>query len=296
MDSLSGLRVFLQVAETLSFAQAARLLGLSASAVGKSVARLEERLGVRLFHRSTRSLSLSNEGQLFLDRCRRIVDELEAAEQELAQSTQQASGRLKISMPLVSGLFPQVLPEFMRCYPRIQLDIDFTDRLVDVIEEGFDLVVRSGELRDSQLKARKVGDFRLLLVAAPSYLRQYGTPRRPADLNQHLCLHYRFPSNGLVQRWPLNLQPGEPEPRLEGGLTCNTADALLAVASQGLGIACLPDFALRSALAEGRLVQVLAEHTAHAGSFHAVWPAGRRMPLKLRVFLDFLGDRLFASR
>ncbi|UUC49173.1 LysR family transcriptional regulator [Pseudomonas citronellolis] len=296
MDSLNGLRVFLQVAETLSFAQAARLLGLSASAVGKSVARLEERLGVRLFHRSTRSLSLSNEGLLFLERCRRVLDELAAAEQELAQATQQARGRLKISMPLVSGLFPQVLPEFMRCYPRIQLDIDFTDRLVDVIEEGFDLVVRSGELRDSRLKARSLGDFHLLLVAAPAYLRQYGTPRRPADLAGHLCLHYRFPSTGKLQKWPLRLAPGEAEPRLDGGLTCNTADTLISVAGQGMGIACLPDFAVRGALADGSLVQVLAEHTEHQGSFHALWPAGRRMPLKLRVFLDFLGDRLFAAR
>ncbi|WP_448682647.1 LysR family transcriptional regulator [Pseudomonas nicosulfuronedens] len=296
MDSLNGLRVFLQVADTLSFAQAARLLGLSASAVGKSIARLEERLGVRLFHRSTRSLSLSNEGQLFLDRCRRILDELEAAEQELALSTQQARGRLKISMPLVAGLLPQVLPEFLRCYPRIQLDIDFTDRLVDVIEEGFDLVVRGGELRDSRLKARKLGDFGLLLVASPDYLRQYGTPRRPADLNQHLCLHYRYPSSGLVQRWPLQLAPGEAEPRLDGGLICNTADMLISVASQGMGIACLPDFAVRSALNDGRLVQVLSENTTHLRSFHALWPAGRRMSLKLRVFLDFLGDRLFVTR
>ncbi|KAF1054124.1 MAG: HTH-type transcriptional regulator PgrR [Stenotrophomonas maltophilia] len=295
MDSLTGLRVFLQVADTLSFAQAARLLGLSASAVGKSIARLEERLGVRLFHRSTRSLSLSNEGQLFLERCRRILGELEAAQFELTQNTDQPRGRLKISMPLVSGLFPQVLPQFMRDYPQIELDIDFTDRLVDVIEEGFDVVVRSGELRDSRLKARKLGDFRLLLVAAPAYLRQHGTPQVPADLARHICLHYRFPSSGRVQKWPLTLAPDEPEPRLDGNLYCNTADTLINVASQGVGITCLPDFAVRTALVDGQLVQVLAAHTHHRGAFHAVWPAARQMPLKLRVFVDFLGDRLFPA-
>ena len=151
MDSLSGFAVFVQVAETRSFVAAGRLLGVSASAVGKSVARLEERLGVRLFHRSTRSVTLTAEGILFLERSRRILAEIEAAERELSQATVAPRGRLRISLPLVSSLVLPVLGEFMQAYPDIELDLDFSDRLVDVIEEGFDAVVRSGEPADLSL-------------------------------------------------------------------------------------------------------------------------------------------------
>ncbi|MGO1252808.1 MAG: LysR family transcriptional regulator, partial [Alcaligenes aquatilis] len=144
MDSLNSFVVFVQVAEVRSFVAAGRLLGVSASAVGKSVARLEEKLGVRLFHRSTRSVSLTAEGSLFLERSRRILAEIEAAEQELSQATTMPHGRLRVSLPLVSSLLLPVLGEFMREYPEIELDLDFSDRLVDVIEEGFDAVVRTG--------------------------------------------------------------------------------------------------------------------------------------------------------
>lgn len=144
MDRLYSFTVFAQVAETRSFVEAGRLLGVSASAVGKSVARLELKLGVRLFHRSTRSITLTAEGILFLERCQRILAEIEAAEQELLHAATAPSGRLRVSLPLISSLVLPVLGDFMYAYPDIELDLDFTDRLVDVIEEGFDAVVRTG--------------------------------------------------------------------------------------------------------------------------------------------------------
>ncbi|MGC1331637.1 LysR family transcriptional regulator, partial [Pseudomonas sp.] len=170
MDSLNGFVVFVQVAETRSFTAAGRLLGVSASAVGKSVARLEEKLGVRLFHRSTRSVTLTAEGTMFLQRSRRILDEIEAAQLELSQATGAPRGRLRVSLPLVSALMLPVLGQFMADFPDIELDLDFSDRLVDVIDEGFDAVIRTGAPSDSRLSARKLGGYRLLLVASPDYL------------------------------------------------------------------------------------------------------------------------------
>lgn len=148
MDKLNGITVFVQVAESRSFVAAGRLLGVSASAVGKSIARMEEKLGARLFHRNTRSINLTSEGSLFLERCRRVLNELEAAEQELSGSRETPRGKLRISLPLLGNVLFMQLSRFMQRYPEIQLELDFTDRLVDVVEEGFDAVVRTGQLND----------------------------------------------------------------------------------------------------------------------------------------------------
>lgn len=224
MDSLNSFVVFVQVAEVRSFVAAGRLLGVSASAVGKSVARLEEKLGVRLFHRSTRSVSLTAEGSLFLERSRRILAEIEAAEQELSQATTMPHGRLRVSLPLVSSLLLPVLGEFMREYPEIELDLDFSDRLVDVIEEGFDAVVRTGNPTDSRLSARRLGSFRSMLVASPDYLARQGIPQVPADLLNHTCLHYRFPNSGKLEPWALHRATDEPELTLPTSMICNNIE------------------------------------------------------------------------
>lgn len=293
MDSLSGFTVFVQVAETRSFVAAGRLMGVSASAVGKSVARLEEKLGARLFHRSTRSITLTAEGALFLERSRRILAEIEAAEQELSRAAEAPRGRLRVSLPLVSSLVLPVLGDFMRRYPEIELDLDFTDRMVDVIEEGFDAVVRTGEPADSRLSARRLGDFRILLVAAPAYLAQRGLPRHPADLAGHACLHYRFPNSGKLETWPLRRDESDPEPHLPTSMICNNIETRMSFALQGLGIVCLPDFAIRDALADGRLLPVLGDYVERSGTFRVLWPASRHLSPKLRVLIDFLGERVF---
>jgi DNA-binding transcriptional LysR family regulator len=293
MDSLNGFIVFVQVAETRSFVAAGRLLGVSASAVGKSVARLEARLGARLFHRSTRSITLTAEGSQFLERSRRILAEIEAAELELSQATTAPRGRLRVSLPLVSSLVLPVLGEFMRQYPDIELDLDFTDRLVDVIEEGFDAVVRTGEPTDSRLSARRLGEFQMMLVAAPDYLARRGTPQQPVDLEQHSCMHYRYPNTGKLEVWPVRLAPGAPELQLPTSMICNNIETRVCFAVQGLGITCLPDFAIRDALADGRLHTVLDKYVQRTGAFHVLWPSGRQASPKIRVFIDFLNERVF---
>ncbi|CAM4292401.1 LysR family transcriptional regulator [Kerstersia similis] len=293
MDSLNGFVVFVQVAETRSFVAAGRQLGVSASAIGKSVARLEEKLGVRLFHRSTRSVTLTAEGMLFLERSRRILAEIEAAEQELSQAASAPRGRLRVSLPSASSLILPVMGEFMRQYPDIELDLDFTDRLVNVIEEGFDAVVRTGAPSDSRLSARKLGNFSALLVASPAYLARAGEPERPEDLLQHRCLHYRYPNSGKLEKWPLQQAPGEPELQLPNSMICNNLETRLCFALQGLGIAYLPDFAVHDCLADGRLRPVLAEHMTCTGVFHVLWPASKHPSPKVRAFVDFLCARVF---
>ncbi|WP_421672119.1 LysR family transcriptional regulator [Raoultella terrigena] len=295
MDNLNSFVVFVRVAETRSFVAASRLLGVSASAIGKSVARLEEKLGVRLFHRSTRSVTLTAEGTLFLERSRRILAEIEAAELELSQATAAPRGRLRVSLPLVSSLVLPVLGEFMREYPAIELDLDFTDRLVDVIEEGFDVVVRTGHPTDSRLSARRLGTFRSMLVASPDYLAQRGLPTTPADLLEHTCLHYRFPNSGKLEPWALRLAPGDPELQLPTSMICNNIETRMCFALQGLGIAYLPEFAIAEPLADGRLLAVLADRVERAGVFHVLWPASRHPSPKVRALVDFLCARVFPT-
>jgi DNA-binding transcriptional LysR family regulator len=295
MDSLNGFVVFVQVAETRSFVAAGRLLGVSASAVGKSVARLEEKLGVRLFHRSTRSVTLTAEGALFLERSRRILAEIEAAELELSQATAAPRGRLRVSLPLVSSLVLPVLGEFMAEYPEIELDLDFTDRMVDVIEEGFDAVVRTGEPSDSRLSARRLGTFQMRLVASPAYLARRGTPVTPADLPQHACLHYRFPNSGKLEKWTLRQASGEPELQVPTSMICNNIETRVCFALQGRGIAYLPDFSIREPLADGRLRAILTDHVERSGVFHVLWPASKHPSPKVRALVDFLCARVFPA-
>lgn len=290
MDSLNGILAFVQVAETRSFSDAGRQLGVSSSAVGKSVARMEQRLAVRLFHRSTRSVTLTVEGALFLERCRRILAELAAAELELADSRGTPRGKLRVSLPLVSGLIMPVLTDFMHQYPDIALDVDFSDRMVDIVEEGFDAVVRTGEPTDSRLVSRRLGGFQLVLVASPEYLKRRGRPEKPTDLLNHACLQHKFPTTGRLEPWPLR-DPGLSE--LPATMICNTTEALLPVAQAGLGIACLPDFMVKRALQHGELQKVLEGFVEHQGSFRVIWPSSKYLAPKLRVFIDFLGERLF---
>lgn len=288
MDSLGSIAMFVQVADSGSFSATARQLGLSSSAVGKSVARMEARLGARLFRRSTRHLSLTAEGEQFLARCRRILAEVEAAEQELTASSKGPSGRLRISLPRYSGLFHEVILQFMQAYPAIELDLDFSDGLVNVISDGFDAVVRTGALEDSGLTRRRLCVFRRLLVAAPSYLARQGEPTSPAQLAGHAQLHYRFPATGRLERWPL----GAEEVLSMNGLVCNSVEMRVFLAVQGQGIAYLPAFTVERELAAGQLVGLLDEYTQQEASFWVLWPTSSHLPSRLRVFIDFLVEHL----
>ncbi|WP_323119343.1 LysR family transcriptional regulator [Burkholderia alba] len=295
MDNLNGIVAFVRTAETLSFVAAGRRLGISASAVGKTIAKLEQSLGVRLFHRTTRKVTLTDEGRHFHERCHRILEELRDAEAMLSEAAQTPRGRLRVSLPVIGYRFLlPVLPEFRQRYPDIELDLDFNDRLIDVVDGGFDAVIRSGQLTDSSLMSRRLGPFRFLLCAAPGYLAQTGTPRTLPDLAAHGCVRYRFPTTGKLQPWALAPDRGEP-PYLRTAMTCNNMEALRAAVIAGFGIGYMPDFLARDALADGALATVLDDHPIDPGQFSVLWPSSRQLSPKLRVFVDFMCARLFQS-
>ncbi|OTG85372.1 LysR family transcriptional regulator [Acinetobacter sp. ANC 4558] len=292
MESLNGIAFFVQAAEMRSFSEAGRILGVSSSAVGKGIARLEQHLGVRLFHRSTRSITLTAEGSLFLERCRRILCELESAESEICASKKTPQGRIRLSLPIIYMFVMPVLIQFMRQYPTIELDIDFSDRVVDIIDEGFDIVMRTGELSDSRLRSRLLGHFHLQIVASPEYLTQYGIPETPADLLQHKCLKYKFPTTGKFEGWPLIFSEGDKELILPTTMSCNTVAALLDAVQAGLGISCLPDFIVKEFIEQEKLVVVLEQYTVHQGNLSLLWPSSKHLTPKLRVFIDFMVEHL----
>ncbi len=290
MDSLSSLSAFVQAADTRSFTAAAQLLSISPSAVGKAVSRLEERLGVQLFHRSTRSIALTPEGVMFLERSRRILQEFQQAEAELAHVRGEPRGVLRISLPIVTETFTPIIDAFHRKYPEIQLDIDFSDRIVDLVEEGFDVVVRAGHVEDSRLMSRVIGEFRLILAASPGYLQSAPRLHEPDDLIRHACLLHRFATSRKIERWPLSGWTNEDEVLHSPKLVTNTIDPLFYLVEQGAGIACLPEEMMQTQLKEGTILQVLAPFTRHSGTMRLLWPASRHPSPKLRVFLDFMSE------
>ncbi|NLR95331.1 LysR family transcriptional regulator [Rhizobium sp. P38BS-XIX] len=296
MDRLSGLNAFVRTADLGSFTAAGRVLGLSASAVGKAVSNLERQLGVRLLQRSTRSIRLTEEGRLFHERCRRVLDDLDGAQASLAQAVAMPRGKLRVSVPIISYHFLlPVVPEFVERYPEVELDIDFNDRIVDLIEEGVDVAIRSGDLPDSRLISRTLRPFRMLLCAAPRYLERHGVPHCPRALDQHLAVRFRYPNSGKLQDWPLTLPEGEPELRMQTALSCNNMEAVRGATVAGLGIGCMPDFLVGSSLVDGVLQIVLGDFVDEPGHFHLLWPSSRHLSPKVRVFVDFLSERLFSN-
>ncbi|KAF0866715.1 LysR family transcriptional regulator [Pseudomonas sp. LD120] len=297
MDNLNGLQVFVCVVQSGSLVAAGERLGLSASAVGKALARLEQRLGVRLLNRSTRRLSLTDEGALFYERGQRIVDEVHEAEAELARLSDAPRGRLRVSLPAIGyRMLLPILPAFSARYPDIELDLDFNDRLIDVIAEGVDAVIRSGELPDSQLRSRSLGPFGFVLVGAPGYFARRGIPHSPRELERHACLRYKFPGGPQLQPWRLHLADSPTPLVLGSALTSNNLESLIHAATQGLGIAYVPDFVVSGALADGSLVSVLDDFQQERGKFSILWPSSRHLLPKLRVFVDFLGEHLLLGK
>ncbi len=295
MDNLNAIVAFVRVAQALSFVAAGRQMGISASAVGKAIAKLEASLGVRLFHRTTRKISLTEEGRLFFERCSHILAELSDAQAVLTAAAQTPRGRLRVSLPAIGYRFLlPALPDFAARFPEIELDLDFNDRMVDVIEGGFDAVIRSGTLGDSSLVARRLGPFRHVLCASPGYLARAGTPRTLADLAAHASVRYRFPDSGKLQLWELATH-GETLPALRSAFVCNNMEALMQSVLAGFGIGYMPDFLVRDALAEGKLASVLDAYTTTVGQFSIVWPSSRHPSPRLRAFVDFMCERLFAA-
>ncbi|AYM60011.1 LysR family transcriptional regulator [Agrobacterium fabrum] len=294
MDKLGTLGIFIQVAEAGSFVAAGHRLGISGSAVGKAIARLEDELGVRLFNRSTRSMTLTEDGGFFLDTCRRIQSEYETVQAQLSRSQAIPRGQLRVSLPLAGMLLMPTISAFMDAYPDINLDLDFTDRLVDVIEEGFDAVIRTGDIRDTRLMSRKLGTFKHRIVAAPGYLEAHGWPTVPEDLARHRCLHHRFANSGKFEPWPLVHDGREIRIDLPVTTVASTLEPLIYLAERSFGITCLPSFAVASEIAQGKLVLLLDDYVADTGTFCVLWPTNRYLSPKVRAFVDYMAANLFA--
>ncbi len=295
IDSLPSLAAFVQAAELRSFTAAGRKLGISSSAVGKTIVRLEEQLGVRLFNRSTRSVTPTAEGEALLLRCRRIFAEIEAAETELAESSGAPRGRLRVSLPLVGTLFTPALSAFSKAYPQIELDLDYNDRLVDIIEEGFDVVLRTGDAVDSALMTRRLGTYSYVIVGSPDYLAAHGIPREPEDLATHVCLRHRWTASGKLESWRLKRDDAYIDFEPPATIVANTVDPLIAMAERGAGLTCVPTFGVRRQLAAGTLQSVLDRSLKDVGTFRMLWPSGRNQSPKLRAFVDFMPHHLFAD-
>ncbi|MGE7417678.1 LysR family transcriptional regulator [Methylobacterium tarhaniae] len=295
MDKLSELSVFVQVADSGSYAGAGRALGITPSAVGKTIVRLEEQLEVRLFHRNTRNITLTAEGAQFLDRCRVIMDAVAVAERELAMSRRALRGKLRISVPLVNRVWNRVLLSFTTAHPELELDINYTNRLVDMVEEGFDVALRIGALKDSGLRARRIGTFRLVLVAAPDYLSRCGMPAGLDDLELHDCLRSRNASSCLLYPWPLGPDHLQRSARLRTRLVVDHNEMLLAAVLGGAGIACIPEFWARDHVEDGTLRILLPDDTVNSREVSAVWPGGRVSSPKVTALVNHLAAHLPAA-
>ena len=293
-DTLKDIPVFVAAVEAGSFAQAAIRLHLSRSAVGKSIARLEERLGVRLFQRTTRSQSLTDNGALFYEHCLRALEEIRGAESLLETGKQQVSGRLRVAMPVLFGrqCVAPLLIALAQEHPGLELEMSFSDRVVDLVEEGFDMAVRNGPLQDSSvLVARKLGEHRMVLCAAPDYLLKKGTPQSVDDLLHHAAINYL--QAGRVLSWQLMDSEGASHtftPR--SSLNMDDLQAICDAALAGHGIAWLPCWMVSKEIHQGKLVPLLKQAPDVRFDVHAVWQQTPHLPLRVRIAVDTLASRL----
>ncbi|MCY1019962.1 LysR family transcriptional regulator [Pyxidicoccus sp. MSG2] len=284
MHSLANIDAFVRTVEDGDFTRAARRLAVTASAVSRRIARLEEELGVRLFQRTTRALRLTEDGRDFYARCQRILAELDEARESLARSRSRPTGLLRVEAPQVIGqlVLTPALPRFLEAYPGVELHLTLRDEVVDPITEGADVLIRMGQLTDSRLVARKLAVARLVAVASPAYLQRHGTPVAPTDLARHQCLG--FLRQGVTGEW--RFKDGRVVPR--GAFHVSQGATLRDAAVMGLGIAWMMDFMVARELATGALVTVLDAHACEERPIHALHPPNRHLPSRVRVFLDFV--------
>jgi DNA-binding transcriptional LysR family regulator len=297
LDIAAGMRIFARVVEAGSFSAAGRQLGLAPSSVSRRIGELEAVLGARLIHRTTRKLSLTEAGRLYYERATRILTEIDEARLALGQLGAAPSGILRLTLPASVGRLHIVpaLAAFQARHPAIQVVLSMTDRVVDIVEEGFDLAVRVGQPKDSSLIARKIASARRMVCGAPAYLKGAGIPRVPGQLADHACLTFRaHPGSNL---WRFRGSEGLAEVRVAGPLFSDSGEALLAAAVTGLGLVLLPDWLVGIEIKEGRLRRVLPEYRVvpEASPLYAIYPHQRHLPPKVRAMIDFLAERFGAQ-
>lgn len=294
MDSRSGeMLVFTRVVESASFSAAAKALRLSPSAVSKLIGRLEVRLGVALFRRSTRHLVVTDEGKLFYENCIRILDDIDEAEQSVLEDTTAPHGllRINVSIPIGTHYIVPLLPAFAARYPDIVVDVSLSDDVVDLQRERVDVAVRTGPISDVNLHARKLGSTRRAIVASPDYLHAFGTPEAPDDLVRHRCFNFNF--RRAMDEWPFTIDGRKVYLPMRGSTLTNNGETMRQLTLNGLGISRLGLFHVIHDLRAGRLVELLPSYNGgDIEDIHAVFNSQRHMTARVRVFIDFLVEHL----
>lgn len=292
MDRFSAMQAFVRVVEAGSFVRASERLGLSTSALSSRVAELEAHLGARLLNRTTRTLSLTESGQAYYERCVQLLAEVEEAEALAGQSAANPRGTIRLTCSYNMGqhVLAPAIAEFAARYADVKFDVMVSDRVVDLVDEGFDLAIRVGGVGSEQQVARQLGSMQLVLAAAPAYLKAHGHPRAPADLANHAALTYAYAPT--VRVWQLIDKSGQThEVRVNGGLHANSGEVLMSAAIAGLGLVYEPDFMLSEAIDDGRLMRVLPDYEGNRGGIWAVYPSRRHLSLKVRLFVDHIAER-----
>ena len=292
IDHASEMAAFVRVVDSNGFSAAASALGLSPSAVSKLVTRLETRLGVRLLQRTTRALHLTQEGEIFYAAAKRIVGEIEALENQIAGESGTPSGVLRVttSLAFATHQLAPVLSEFLARYPLVQFELLPTDRVIDMVDEGIDVAIRIGRLADTSFMARKIGEDKRLICAAPSYLARHGTPQRPEDLARHSCIVSR--DHAYLNRWPFKVDGQIIEIDVRGRVAVTEGEAQMQLALQGIGIVRLTRLTLAQAIRDGALVPLLGAFSAEeAVAIHAVYPHRRHLAPKVPAFVNFLIEK-----
>ena len=289
-DLLDGVAVFVGVIDAGSFTAAARALGHSTSYVSKEITRLEKRLGSRLLNRTTRSISLTDAGRAYYERCRQIVIDAENAERSINQLQETPSGLLRINAPVSFGseYLLDVLSQFMHRYPEVKMEVEFNDRIIDVVAEGYDVVIRVGEIKDTSLVARKFTSSRGIVVASPDYIKRKGCPKYAEDLMQHDCIAYSLlPS---PTQWDFYKDGERSSVTVDPRVMCNSAAIEVAMVVQGIGITRLPLFTCEQEVASGELQIILEDYDQLELDVYAVYPHRQYLTAKVRAFVDFVVD------
>jgi len=296
MDKFFEMQAFASVVDAGSFVKAADALASSKAAVSRYVSELEARLGVRLLHRTTRRLSLTEAGQVFYARCKDLLAELESAEAEITSHGSEASGLAKINVPVSFGIrhLAPLWGDFMRAHPKVRLDITLTDRVVDLVEEGYDMAVRIATLPSSMLVSRRLATTRIVLCASPEYLRVRGTPQHPRELAEHSVLAYSYLST--KDEWRFEGPDGAVSVKTQPVLRSNSGDICLAAALSHEGVILQPTFLVSDDLSAGRLIELLPDYRTRELGIYAIYPTRKHLAPKVRALIDFLVDAFRVPR
>lgn len=293
MDQLQGMRVFARVAELGSFARAADDMDMSRAMASSYVAQLEKHVGTRLLHRTTRKVTVSPEGAVYLERCRRILAEVQAADDEMRHARARPQGKLRVDVPVAFGryLLMPALPTFTERYPEMALEVRFNDRMVDLAGEHIDVAIRAGEIRAPDLIARRIATSRTVTCAAPDYIARHGVPRTPADLKNHRTIGYLRSDASRPSEWRFRQgKDGTQRMKLNFALSFNTSDPMVLSAFEGQGIIQTNDLLLGTSLSQGRLVELLREYSCEGPPLSVVYPRATQHLAKVRVFAEFAAE------